>query len=55
MRSIARCVEPDPAARFQTSAELAAALAALDEDGQTAAGGEAGDVAVADDRCRRAR
>jgi tetratricopeptide (TPR) repeat protein len=29
----AKCVEPDPANRFQTSAELAAALAALDEDG----------------------
>ena len=27
----ARCVEPDPANRFQSSAELAAALAALDE------------------------
>jgi eukaryotic-like serine/threonine-protein kinase len=31
---IARCLEPDPAHRFQTSAELAAALAALDADGQ---------------------
>jgi Flp pilus assembly protein TadD len=30
---IARCVEPDPANRFQTSVELAAALAALDEHG----------------------
>ena len=29
----ARCVEPDPANRFQTSPELAAALAALDDDG----------------------
>ena len=29
----AKCVEPDPANRFQTSAELAAALAALDENG----------------------
>ena len=29
----ARCVEPDPADRFATSAELAAALAALDENG----------------------
>ena len=29
----ARCVEPDPANRFQSSAELADALAALDEDG----------------------
>ena len=29
----ARCVEPDPANRFQSSAELAAALAALDEHG----------------------
>ena len=29
----ARCVEPDPAHRFQSSAELAEALAALDEDG----------------------
>jgi tetratricopeptide (TPR) repeat protein len=31
---IARCVEPDRANRFQTSAELAAALAALDTDGR---------------------
>ena len=30
---VARCVRPDPAERFQTSAELAAALAALDENG----------------------
>src|SRR3954471_22117743 len=30
---IAKCVEPDPAHRFQTSAELAAALATLDADG----------------------
>ena len=29
----AKCVEPDPANRFQTSAELALALAALDEAG----------------------
>jgi len=28
-----RCVQPDPAARFQTSAALAEALAALDENG----------------------
>ena len=32
-RLIARCLEPDPAARFQTSAELVAALDRLDEDG----------------------
>ncbi|MGH9144838.1 MAG: protein kinase domain-containing protein, partial [Vicinamibacterales bacterium] len=31
---IARCVEPDPANRFQTSAALAAALATLDEGGR---------------------
>jgi tetratricopeptide (TPR) repeat protein len=30
---VAKCVEPDPANRFQTSAELAQALAALDEHG----------------------
>jgi serine/threonine protein kinase/Flp pilus assembly protein TadD len=30
---VARCVEPDPADRFQTSAELAAALETLDDDG----------------------
>jgi Tfp pilus assembly protein PilF len=30
----ARCLEPDPADRFQSSGELAAALAALDENGQ---------------------
>ncbi len=29
----AKCVEPDPANRFQTSAELALAIAALDENG----------------------
>jgi Tfp pilus assembly protein PilF len=32
---IARCLEPDPEKRFQTSAELAAALDALDADGGT--------------------
>jgi serine/threonine protein kinase/tetratricopeptide (TPR) repeat protein len=32
-RLVMRCLEPDPAARFQTSAVLAAALAALDDDG----------------------
>jgi tetratricopeptide (TPR) repeat protein len=31
---IGRCLEPDPAARFQTSAELVAALSALDEQGE---------------------
>jgi serine/threonine protein kinase/tetratricopeptide (TPR) repeat protein len=31
---IDRCVRPDPAERFQSSAELAAALARLDEDGK---------------------
>ncbi|HEU5254835.1 MAG TPA: protein kinase [Vicinamibacterales bacterium] len=31
---IGRCLEPDPAARFQTSAELVAALDALDEQGE---------------------
>ena len=30
---VARCVQPDPAKRYQTSSELAAALAALDENG----------------------
>ncbi|MCU1383319.1 MAG: hypothetical protein JWL71_2016, partial [Acidobacteria bacterium] len=30
----ARCVEPDPSNRFQSSAELAAALAALDDNGR---------------------
>jgi serine/threonine protein kinase/tetratricopeptide (TPR) repeat protein len=30
---IARCLEPDPAKRFQTSTELAAALGELDENG----------------------
>jgi eukaryotic-like serine/threonine-protein kinase len=30
---ITRCLQPEPAARFQTSAELAAALAALDAEG----------------------
>jgi eukaryotic-like serine/threonine-protein kinase len=30
---VARCVEPDPANRFQTTRELAKALAELDEDG----------------------
>jgi eukaryotic-like serine/threonine-protein kinase len=30
---ISRCLEPDPDKRFQTGEELAAALAALDEDG----------------------
>ena len=33
-RIIARCCEPDPAARFQTSAELVAELDRLDEDGR---------------------
>ena len=32
-RIIARCLEPDPDARFQTSAELQAALARLDDEG----------------------
>jgi eukaryotic-like serine/threonine-protein kinase len=31
---IARCVQPDPAARFQTSAEMVAALELLDDDGK---------------------
>jgi tetratricopeptide (TPR) repeat protein/tRNA A-37 threonylcarbamoyl transferase component Bud32 len=31
---IARCIEPDPARRFQTSAALAQALAQLDDQGQ---------------------
>jgi eukaryotic-like serine/threonine-protein kinase len=31
---IARCVRPDPAARFQTSAEMVAALDLLDDDGK---------------------
>jgi eukaryotic-like serine/threonine-protein kinase len=31
---IARCVQPDPAARFQSSAEMVAALDLLDEDGK---------------------
>ena len=31
---IARCLEPDPANRFQTSTELAAVLATLDADGR---------------------
>jgi tetratricopeptide (TPR) repeat protein/tRNA A-37 threonylcarbamoyl transferase component Bud32 len=31
---IARCIEPDPAQRFQTSAALAQALAELDDQGQ---------------------
>jgi eukaryotic-like serine/threonine-protein kinase len=30
---VSRCVQPDPAKRYQTSAELAAALADLDENG----------------------
>jgi tetratricopeptide (TPR) repeat protein len=30
---VARCVQPDPAKRYQTSSELAAALAALDDNG----------------------
>jgi serine/threonine protein kinase len=30
---VARCVQPDPAKRYQTSGELAAALAALDDNG----------------------
>src|SRR5688500_16842657 len=30
---IARCVDPDPAKRFQTTADLAAALGRLDDDG----------------------
>ena len=30
---ISRCLEPDPDKRFQTSGELAAALAALDDEG----------------------
>ena len=30
---VARCVQPEPAARYQTSSELAAALAALDAEG----------------------
>lgn len=33
-RMISRCVEPDPAARFQSSAELVAELAKLDEHGK---------------------
>ena len=33
-RMIARCLEPDPAARFQTSKELVAELDRLDEDGR---------------------
>ena len=33
-RLIARCLEPDPAARFQTSAELVAELDRLDENGK---------------------
>ena len=32
-RIVMRCLETDPAARFQTSAELAAALAKLDDNG----------------------
>jgi len=32
-RIIARCLEPDPAKRFQSAAEVAAALDRLDEDG----------------------
>jgi eukaryotic-like serine/threonine-protein kinase len=31
---VARCLEPDPEKRFQTSAELSAALAAVDDEGQ---------------------
>jgi len=31
---IARCLEPDPAKRFQTSEELAAVLATLDDEGE---------------------
>ncbi|MGE5360920.1 MAG: protein kinase domain-containing protein [Bacteroidales bacterium] len=31
---VARCLEPDPAKRFQTSEELAAALATLDDEGK---------------------
>jgi hypothetical protein len=33
-RVISRCLEPDPAARFQTAAELIAALDRLDENGK---------------------
>src|SRR5262249_3787535 len=31
---VSRCLEPDPAKRFQTSAELDAALVALDDEGK---------------------
>ena len=33
-RTVSRCVEPDPAARFQTTAELVADLDRLDENGK---------------------
>ena len=36
-RIVARCIEPDPAKRFQTTEELAAALNRLDDDGQAPA------------------
>jgi tetratricopeptide (TPR) repeat protein len=32
---VSRCIEPDPAARFQTTEELAAALAQLDDQGES--------------------
>ena len=32
---VSRCLQPDPAARFQSSAELVAALNRLDDDGKT--------------------
>ena len=34
-RIVVRCLQPDPAARFQTSTELAAELSALDADGHS--------------------
>jgi tetratricopeptide (TPR) repeat protein len=34
-RIVVRCLQPDPAARFQTSSELAAELSALDADGHS--------------------
>ena len=34
-RIVSRCVQPDPAARFQTTAELVAALDRLDQKGKT--------------------